>query len=300
MAAEGQIQDLELDASLHVEDADDFEESILGSGYETPDGFESFADDYDDEQDDRPKGAERAGIYLTALAALAVPSIIVLAFFLPPSNELSADAAAPSAETADAEAVDTETVDAEQDEIAAETSPDTDIEAEVESEIPLPVEEAEPEIEVEVQAAVEEAEPEIEVEVQAAVEEAEPEIEVEVLSTVEEREPVLAADIPDLAPGAIELTVYDATPMVDGQYQFALRLKSAEGTEEIDTSLFTVQVQNSADETASTNFEFVHETLPDGSSALATVQAEAVGESSQFVVVSIGDFEVGRVSVDLQ
>ena len=285
MAAEGQIQDLELDASLHVEDADDFEESILGSGYETPDGFESFADDYDDEQDDRPKGAERAGIYLTALAALAVPSIIVLAFFLPPSNELSADAAAPSAETADAEAVDTETVDAEQDEIAAETSPDTDIEAEVESEIPLPVEEAEPEIEVEVQAAVEEAEPEI---------------EVEVLSTVEEREPVLAADIPDLAPGAIELTVYDATPMVDGQYQFALRLKSAEGTEEIDTSLFTVQVQNSADETASTNFEFVHETLPDGSSALATVQAEAVGESSQFVVVSIGDFEVGRVSVDLQ
>ena len=285
MAAEGQIQDLELDASLHVEDADDFEESILGSGYETPDGFESFADDYDDEQDDRPKGAERAGIYLTALAALAVPSIIVLAFFLPPSNELSADAAAPSAETADAEAVDTETVDAEQDEIAAETSPDTDIEAEVESEIPLPVEEAEPEIEVEVLSTVEEAEPEI---------------EVEVLSTVEEREPVLAADIPDLAPGAIELTVYDATPMVDGQYQFALRLKSAEGTEEIDTSLFTVQVQNSADETASTNFEFVHETLPDGSSALATVQAEAVGESSQFVVVSIGDFEVGRVSVDLQ
>lgn len=274
MAAKGQAQALDIGVTNAEEDV----EESFDSGYETPDGFEVFEDGYDDEENDRPVGRERAGIYLTALVALAVPSIIVLAFFLPAADQQSTDDVATNAEAA-VGLDEIEVVEELEAPVVVESAPAIAVEeiavAETAAIEPLPA----PEVEVEVESVVVEAEPDV-------APEPEPDVEP-------------ALTIPDFDPEAIAVTVYNQDPPVNGRVQFALRLNSVATAAELDTNIFTVEVHNDEDGLAATGFDFLHPTLPVGSSALATVQATGLAGQAHFVVVSVGDVEVASLPLNM-
>ena len=103
--------------------------------------------------------------------------------------------------------------------------------------------------------------------------------------------------VPVVDPESIEVFVYDEDPAIDGVYSFALRLHSLDADVEIDTELFTVLVVDENGEESQTFSRFIHGTLPAASSALATVRSEGVGAGQQYVVVSLGEAEVGRVAI---
>lgn len=99
-------------------------------------------------------------------------------------------------------------------------------------------------------------------------------------------------------PDDIEVSVYDTSPSNDGVYSFALRLKDISIAEELYTEDFTVRVEDEFGVPATTFSRFVHETLPIGSSALATVRAEEAGPGQQFVVVWYENVAIARIAIE--
>jgi len=224
------------------------------------------------------KKGERAGLFLAALVMLAVPSLIVLALFLPGQEFRANSAGAEEATTAGLD----------------------------ESEIPDSVDVAEPDIEVkseEPDSVPAEAVPEPTSTTESTTTTQAATTTTETTTTTTTTEAAAAPDdveipneLADLAADAIEITVYDESPPVDGTFAFALRLKSVSAPVDVDTALFTVAVHSENDEPVSTTTMFVHETLPVGSSALATVRAAASTGDHQ-VVVLLGDVEVARAPI---
>lgn len=106
-----------------------------------------------------------------------------------------------------------------------------------------------------------------------------------------------STDIRETEPDSIDVFVYDETPSTNSEYTFALRLKSVSTQAPIDTSAFLIAVENAQGETASTTLRFVHDSLPVGSSALATVRASDTGDAENFVVITLGDVQIARVPI---
>lgn len=228
--------------------------------------------DSDDPQLKAAEG-ERAGVYLAALIALAVPSIIVLAFLMP-GRSASESTVDPRVESAAPAGLDS-------------------------SEVPERIDPAVDDAEA---AAV--VPDEITTDV-AGVAIAAADAEEVATEQVEAVEPVISDDPPTptvdlslITPASIEVFVYDETPPKDGEYSFALRLKSLATPVEIDTNLFSVVVEDTNGTPASTSTRFVHDTLPVGSSALATVRASDTGAAETVVVIALGDVEVARVPIE--
>ena len=210
---------------------------------------------------------ERAGLYLAALVALAVPSLIVLAFFLPDRNSgASAEALEQPASTGLDQAI----VD------VAEPA-DDDIDDPVET--------------TAVETTAVEVEPVEEV-VAAAPTESVPD------EPTEPRE--LPEELANVSSGSIEVLVYNETPPSDGQYSFAIRLKNISTQREIDLDLFTVSVERADGEIVPTQTRFTHDTLPADASAIATVRAFESGSEDHSVVVSLGTVEVGRIPIETE
>jgi len=192
---------------------------------------------------------ERAGVYLTALIALAVPSLIVLAFFLPSRGSTTiATSNQPRADTPAVGLDSTEVVRA-----PATTEPVvasvTDVATSVES--------------------VESPEP----------------------------APTASIDLASIDPATIEVFVYDETPSANGEYSFALRLKSNSTPGLINTSVFAVTVENTDGVAAPSVTRFVHESLPVDSSALAAVRVADTGDSEYYVVITLADTEIARLPI---
>lgn len=209
---------------------------------------------------------ERAGMYLAALIALAVPSIIVLAFFLP--NGATTQREAPVSNP-----------------VVEEPSAGLDS-----TEVPAEV------VVAEVDGAIESADSGDVVSTAA-----EPTGEAASTAPTVEAEDRDAApiDLNAIDPESIDIFVYDETPAENGDVTFALRLKSVATSVEIDTNVFSVELQSSDGAPAPTSVRFVHDTLPVGSSALATVRSTNLGSETSVVVVSMGGREIGRVPFNL-
>ena len=207
---------------------------------------------------------ERAGIYLAALVALAVPSIIVLAFLMPGrSASITVD---PRIEQAAPVGLDSSEVPERIDTAAVVDEITTDV------------------------AGVAVEEPDADEATAEPVDVVEP--------VVSEDPPTPTVDLSLITPNSIEVFVYDETPPADGEYSFALRLKSLATPTEIDTNLFSVVVEDADGTPATTSTRFVHDTLPVGSSALATVRASDTGSAENVVVIVLGDVEIARVPIE--
>jgi hypothetical protein len=102
----------------------------------------------------------------------------------------------------------------------------------------------------------------------------------------------------EVDPAAFQVSVYDEDPAVGGVHSFALRVKSVATTEEFDTAEFDVVVVAESGTEAATFTRFVHQTLPVGSSALATIRAEGAGTEPHYVVVRVGEIEIARILIE--
>ncbi len=244
-------------------------------------------DDDSHEHAAQPVQGERAGIYLAALVALAVPSIIVLAFLMPgrsasttvdPRIEQAAPVGLDSSEVP-------ERIDTPVDEPALDDAPLDD----------APLDDA-----VAAETTVDEITTDV-----AGVAVAAPDADEVTTEPVDAVEPIVSDDPPTptvdlslITPNSIEVFVYDETPPADGEYSFALRLKSLATPVDIDTSLFSVVVEDANGTPATTSTRFVHDTLPVGSSSLATVRAGDTGAGENVVVIALGDVEIARVPIE--
>lgn len=228
------------------------------------------------ELDPNSTGGERAGIYLAALIALAVPSLIVLAFFLP--NR-------PSSVTVDTEPVlESTPAGLDSSEVPEAALDDESSEEEIVSE----------ESATEVAGAVE-VNPDAST-VAVDADEGEPtEKPAESDSSAPE-----TIDFDLVVPDSINVFVYDETPPSNGEYSFALRLKSTATPFEIETHHFSVVVYDADGVAAATSTRFLHETLPVDSSALATVRAADTGATQNFVVIALGTKELARVPIEFE
>ena len=225
---------------------------------------------------------ERAGLYLAALVALAVPSLIVLAFFLPDRNSgASAEALEQPASTGLDQAI----VD-----VAEPADDDIDDPVETTAVETTAVETTAVETTA-VETTAVEVEPVEEV-VAAAPTESVPD------EPTEPRE--LPEELANVSSGSIEVLVYNETPPSDGQYSFAIRLKNISTQREIDLDLFTVSVERADGEIVPTQTRFTHDTLPADASAIATVRAFESGSEDHSVVVSLGTVEVGRIPIETE
>ena len=207
---------------------------------------------------------ERAGVYLTALIALAVPSLIVLAFFLPSRGSTTiATSNQPRADTPAVGLDSTEVVRA----------PAT----------------TEPVVASVTDVATSESQASTGEDIESS----------QVVESVESPEPAPTAsiDLASIDPATIEVFVYDETPSANGEYSFALRLKSNSTPGLINTSVFAVTVENTDGVAAPSVTRFVHESLPVDSSALAAVRVADTGDSEYYVVITLADTEIARLPI---
>ena len=97
-------------------------------------------------------------------------------------------------------------------------------------------------------------------------------------------------------PGAFEIIVYDAEPAIGDVRSFALRVKNLGVDEEIPTDELDVVVGD--EQVVTTISRFLHPTVPEGTSALASVRAEGVEPGNQFVRVLLDGIELARVPIE--
>lgn len=95
-----------------------------------------------------------------------------------------------------------------------------------------------------------------------------------------------------------EVTVYDAAPAQGDVHSFALRIENIAAGEEVPTEELEVFVGNEEGAVATTFIRFLHESVPEGTSALASVRAEDAGPGTQFVFVLLDGVELARIPVE--
>jgi|GEM_PF-4107429 len=211
-----------------------------------------------------PRG-ERAGVYLAALAAFAVPILIVSAIILTQTN---VPEPVEALEPATRSGLDRLEIEASELTIEESTEPSA--------------------------PATNEGDP-VGTEATNASSTAQDEQSGD---SSEQAQPLDAVESPSLAAGDIDVAVYNQAADEPGTYSFAIRLTSKPETSEIDTAALVISVVNNTGEPVPSISRFEHETLPPDSSALALVRAEQVRTEAHYVVVSVGGTELDRAAIE--
>ena len=97
---------------------------------------------------------------------------------------------------------------------------------------------------------------------------------------------------PNLALAGIGLSVYDVDPANAGTRSFAIRISNDSGESVLSTEAFAIEIETPSGERIPALVRFVHESIPAGSSAIATVRVEGVPDGPATAVLVTGDTDI--------
>ena len=108
----------------------------------------------------------------------------------------------------------------------------------------------------------------------------------------EPTEQVPTASSPLALAGNIGLSVYDIDPINQGTRSFAIRISNASDEPVVSTEGFTIELQDADGERIPALVRFVHQEIPSGSSAIASVRVEGVPEGPTTAVLLFDGVDV--------
>ena len=97
---------------------------------------------------------------------------------------------------------------------------------------------------------------------------------------------------PNLALAGIGLSVYDVDPANAGTRSFAIRISNDSGETVLSTEAFAIEIETPSGERIPALVRFVHESIPAGSSAIATVRVEGIPDGPATAVLVTGDTDI--------